>query len=65
MKDKNDLKFHDDTGWDDATIPQPEFDFERAIARIHKRALVKLIAKLAFRITLVIALAVGALAVIS
>lgn len=60
---KDDLKFHDDSGWEEAPDPQPEFNFERAIARIQRKDLIKLIANLAFRIVLVISLAVVALAV--
>lgn len=60
---KDDLKFHDDTGWEETPDPQPEFNFDRAVARIQRRDLIKLIANLAFRIVLVISLAVVALAV--
>lgn len=60
---KEDLKFHDDSGWAQAPNPQPEFNLEKVVARIKRRYLIRLIGRMAFRIALVVALGMAALAV--
>lgn len=60
---KDDLKFHDDSGWNEASVPRAEFDFETAIARTAfkagQRHALRRIAKLAIRLATYFVLALG------
>lgn len=51
----DDLKFHDDSGWEETPIPAPEFDFDRAIKRIHKQRFKRMVIRQAVFISLIAA----------